>query len=122
MLLKILHEQFSVCKVTDFHEINREEPFIFIGSTDEEKSLVCLTEMVPQNTTEREDGWKAFRVKGVLDFSLIGVLAKISTVLASGDVGILAISTFNTDYILTRSKDFNKAIRLLQNAGFIIEE
>lgn len=63
-----------------FVDLNRE--FCFIGKTDEEKSLVCLTKDVPPNVTEREDGWKAFRIQGILDFSLIGILSKISGLLA----------------------------------------
>ena len=63
--------------------------------------LVCMTEHVPDNVTERDDGWKAFRIEGVLDFSLIGILSKISALLAENEIGIFAISTYNTDYILT---------------------
>ena len=58
---------------------------------------------------------KAFRIEGILDFSLIGILAAISKVLADGGIGIFAISTFNTDYILTKSENFERAIGLLQS-------
>ena len=57
---------FSVCKVTDYTEIDIESPFVFTGRTEQEKSLVCPTTIVPQNTTDREDGWRAFRVCGSL--------------------------------------------------------
>jgi hypothetical protein len=60
----------------------------------------------------------AFRIEGTLDFSLIGILADISKVLAQGKVGIFAISTYNTDYILTKSENFERAICLLQAAGY----
>ena len=46
-----------------------------------------------------------YRIEGVLDFSLIGILAKISTCLAENGIGIFAISTFNTDYILTKAEN-----------------
>ena len=81
--------------------------------TDEEKSLVCLTEDVPDNTIEREDGWKAFRIEGILDFSLIGILSQISALLAENEIGIFAISTYNTDYILVKEKNYLKAKELL---------
>ena len=84
--LKIIEETFSVCKVKDYSEIDLQAAFVFVGSTDEEKSLVCPTRLVPANTTEREDGWRAFRIEGILDFSLIGILAKISTCLAENDI------------------------------------
>jgi len=55
-----------------------------------------------------------------LDFSLIGILSKISGLMAENDIGIFAISTFNTDYILTKSENFSKAIEVLSKAGYRI--
>ena len=121
MILNIIDEEFSVCKVTDYVGVNLSSPYIFIGSTDEEKSLVCPMQLVPDNTIERDDGWKAFRIEGILDFSLIGILAAISKVLADGGIGIFAISTFNTDYVLTKSENFDRAIGLLQSAGYSVK-
>lgn len=121
MKLRIIDTEFSVCKVEDYSEIELGQPFVFTGATDEEKSLVCPTALVPSNTTEREDGWKAFRIEGVLDFSLIGILSKISTLLAENGIGIFAISTFNTDYVLTKTRDFERAIKALESTGYEIE-
>ena len=120
MTLKIIDEIFSICKVKDYGEINLSSPFVFIGSTDEENSLVCPTRLVPGNTVERDDGWRAFRIEGTLDFSLIGILADISKVLADGKVGIFAISKLNTDYILTKSECFEHAIELLKSTGYSV--
>ena len=120
MKLRIIDTEFTVCKVEDYSEIELSQPFVFTGATDEEKSLVCPTALVPSNTTEREDGWKAFRIEGVLDFSLIGILSKISTLLAGNGIGIFAISTFNTDYVLTKTKDFERAIKALESTGYEI--
>lgn len=121
MKLRIIDTEFTVCKVEDYSEIELSQPFVFTGATDEEKSLVCPTTLVPSNTTEREDCWKAFRIEGVLDFSLIGILSKISTLLAENGIGIFAISTFNTDYVLTKTKDFERAIKALESAEYEIE-
>lgn len=82
--------------------MNFKSRYYFIGRSDEENSLVCLTEDVPDNTIIREDGWRAFYIEGVLDFSLVGILSKISTLLAENNIGIFAVSTFNTDYILVK--------------------
>ncbi len=120
MTLKIIDEVFSICKVADYKGMDLASPFIFTGSTDEEKSLVCPIRLVPDNTVERDDGWRAFRIEGTLDFSLIGILATISKILADGGIGIFAISTFNTDYILTKTENFERAIGLLQSAGYTI--
>ena len=69
---------------------------------------------------EHEDGWKAFRIQGILDFSLIGILSKLSTLLAENCIGVFAISTFNTDYILTKKDNYEKAINVLSSAGYKI--
>ena len=120
MNLKVIDIEFSVCKVEDYTQIGLNEEFVFTGHTDEELSLVCPTTLVPDNTTERSDGWKAFRIEGVLDFSLIGILSSISTCLADNAIGIFSISTFNTDYILTKESDLSKAIEVLEQAGYTI--
>ena len=120
MEIKMLTQDFSVCKVRDYSQVDMQSPFFFLGRTDEENSLVCLTEAVPGNVVEREDGWKAFRIQGVLDFSLIGILAKISTILADNGIGIFAISTFQTDYILTKASNFEKAADALRGNGYTI--
>ena len=120
MEIKKLDYDFSVCKVKDYSEINFDSEYCFLGKTDEEHSLVCVTEDVPNNVIERNDNWKAFRVQGVLDFSLIGLLSQISTLLAENQIGICAISTYNTDYILVKGDDYNKALNVLSNAGYEI--
>ena len=86
--------------------------------TDEEISLVCKTDYVPQNTIERDDGWRGFRIQCVLDFSLIGILSKLSAILAENNIGIFAVSTFNTDYILVKAENFEKALKVLSDAGY----
>ena len=67
-----------------------------------------------------DDGWKAFRIQGVLDFSLIGILSKISAVLADNKIGIFAISTYNTDYILVKAENYSKALEVLADEGYQI--
>ena len=77
--IETLDTTFSICKVENYSEVNIEEPFCFIGSTDEEKSLVCPTQQIPAHYLKREDGWRGFRIAGVLDFSLIGIMARKSS-------------------------------------------
>ena len=74
MELKKIDTIFSVCKIQDLSKVNWESKFCFIGKTDEEISLVCPTTDVPSNAIEREDGWRAFRIQGVLDFPWRGFL------------------------------------------------
>ena len=118
--LEPLEIDFSICKVEDYSGIDLQEPFVFTGSTDLEKSIVCPTDIVPKNTISREDGWRAVRICGELDFSLIGILAGITRVLAERRIGIFAISTFSTDYVLTKEVEYEKAIHALKEAGYSI--
>ena len=117
MKLKKLPYTLTVCKLETVEQIDLNAGFYFIGRTDEEISLVCRTECTPARTLEREDGWRGFRIEGTLDFSLIGILSKISAVLAENRIGIFAISTFNTDYILTKAGQFEEALSALREAG-----
>lgn len=122
MEIKKVEHDFSVCKVADYSDVDLCAEYCFTGKTDEENSLVCITKDVPKNTLERDDGWKAFRIQGVLDFSLIGILSKISGLLAENGIGIFAISTFNTDYVLTKKENFQKALNVLNSNGYTIIE
>ena len=121
MKLEVLPQTFSVCKVADYGGVDLGAPFVFTGATDGEKSLVCPTALVPANTIARSDGWRAFRVAGTLDFSLVGILAALSKTLADAGVGIFAISTFDTDYILTKAEDFDRALAVLRAEGHDVE-
>ena len=120
MEIKRIEYNFSVCKVADYSLVKLDSEYSFIGKTDEEKSLVCITEDVPSNVTEREDGWMAFRIQGVLDFSMIGILSEISGILAENKIGIFVISTFNTDYVLTKKENYQRALDVLERAGYKI--
>lgn len=113
-----LGAELSVCKVEDYTKVNLDSELCFVGKTDEENSLVCLTSEIPDNVTDRDDGWKAMRIKGTLDFSLIGILSGISSELAKHAIGIFAISTFNTDYILVKADEFDKSLEILAVKGY----
>ena len=119
MELKKLDYKLTVCKVADISAIDLSTEFFFIGKTDEEISLVCKTEDTPESTIEREDGWKGFRIQGVLDFSLIGILSKITGILADHKIGVFAVSTYNTDYILVKEENFELSLKVLESAGYL---
>ena len=118
MDLKKLEYDLTVCKVKDESAIDLRKDFYFLGKTDEELSLVCKTEDTPSETSERDDGWKGFKIVGILDFSLIGILSKISGILADNKIGIFAVSTYNTDYVLVKKENFDKAMTVLSEAGY----
>jgi len=117
MLIKILPLPFTVAKIPHSAPIPEGE-FVFTGRTDDEYSLLCPTSSVPTDTLVREDGWRGMRIAGQLDFSLIGILAKISAVLAQAKIGIFAVSTFDTDYIFVKEENLPQAEAALLRAGY----
>ena len=120
MELKKLEYNLTVCKVPDLSKADMAAGFFFIGKTDEEISLVCKTEDTPAETLEREDGWKGFRIQGTLDFSLIGILSRLSGILADHGIGIFAVSTYNTDYILVKEENFERSLEVLISEGYTV--
>lgn len=121
MLIQPLVGSFCICKVEDYSGINVGSSFCFIGKTDEECSLVCLTEDVPSNVVERSDGWRGFRIAGQLDFALTGILSRIAMLLAEAKIVIFAVSTFHTDYILVKEEQFDMALDTLARNGYEVE-
>ncbi len=113
MNIRVLKNRFSICKVIDYSLVDLTKEFTFTAGTDEEKSLVCQSEHVPINAITRDNGWRCFRIEGTLDFSLVGILAGISSLLAENSIGIFAISTYNTDYIFTKEENLDEAIKIL---------
>ena len=63
---------------------------------------MCPECFAPQNALVRDDGWRAMRIEGILDFSLVGILAKLAGVLANQQIPVFAVSTYNTDYLLVK--------------------
>lgn len=112
--------EFSVCKVDGSYPVDARRPFTFLSLTDQESSLVCPTERVPENTLKREDGWSLLRVVGPLDFSLIGILARIAAVLAEAGISIFAISTFDTDYLMVKQDTLQTAEKALRAHGYAL--
>lgn len=120
MELKKLPYDLTICKVKSELELNLNNEFYFIGKTDEEISLVCITADAPKNAIERDDGWKCFRIQGSLDFSLTGIISEISSTLAENHIAIFAVSTYNTDYVLVKKESFEKSLELLAQQGYSV--
>ncbi len=120
MKLVTLPQALSVYQVADLKTIDVTQQPLFIGVTDEEISLVSATDHVPADTLNREDDWRGIKIEGVLDFSLVGILAKIASLLADAQISIFAISTYNTDYILIKSDRYDDAVAVLQEGGYTV--
>jgi len=122
MKIKLLEPHFTICKVAQMGAVDWNAPFCFAARTDEECSLVCPEEYAPQNALIRDDGWRAMRIEGVLDFSLVGILAKIAGLLAEHQIPIFAVSTYNTDYLLIKEEKLSAALDALREGGYETEQ
>ena len=120
LTLQVVEGEYSICRLppeTPIPAWATREPFYSATATAEELSVVCRTPHVPSGV-RREDGWNALRVVGPLDFSLTGILAALATPLAENGISIFAVSTFDTDYLLVRGADLQRAVGTLAAAGF----
>lgn len=119
LVLEPLALELSVCKfppdmLLDDGFVNKGG-FLNVTRTEEELSVVCdQTAAAALNPAQVQSGWKAFKVKGPLDFSLTAILSAIAAPLAAEKISIFAISTFDTDYVLVPGKDFEKAGAVLK--------
>ena len=120
MQLEILDNKLKVVKLKANEivpEIVFKQKFYSITKTDEELSIVVEEGInIPSESIEYD--WRAIKIVGTLDFTLIGILSKISTILAQAGISIFAISTYNTDYILLKADKLLKASEILKQSGY----
>ena len=93
--------------------------FYSVTRTPTELSVVCDVARVPSDV-KAEGPWSALAVRGPLDLNMTGVLAGLATPLANAGISIFAVSTYDTDYVLVRSPDMDRAVRILREAGHVV--
>ena len=121
--LAILPERLAICQRSPdepIPEFIARSQFWSITRTDEEISLVLPEELVPGGW-KAEKGWRCFKVLGSLNFNMTGILASLTSCLADAGVSTLAISTYNTDYLLVRESDLEKAKKVLKASGYKVQ-
>lgn len=119
MEISVQEGNYAVGKLQDRRDIGKMIPgdtFCSITVTSEEVSVVCEKNKIPP-CRELQDGFSLLKIEGVLDFSLTGILAGVSDILAQAQIPIFCISTYNTDYILVRNESLEKAVQALQAQG-----
>ena len=117
--LSVLEERLAVCRLDPPAEIPAwatGAPFFSVTRTSDELSIVCPEEHVPPGIT-CERGWRALRFDGPLEFGLVGVLASVAVPLAQSEVSILAVATYDTDYVLVDESLVPVATRALREWG-----
>jgi len=119
LTLSLLGDNYSICRLGPEAEIPPwalAGDFFSITRTKDELSLVCSHELVPPGV-QCEKGWRCIMVEGTLDFSLTGILASLTVALAEAGISIFAISTFDTDYLLVKAENLERAVLKLKEAG-----
>jgi hypothetical protein len=122
--LQVLKGRLSVCRlaaniaIPDWAIGGGE--FVSITRTSDELSVVCSESSAPKDV-KCEHGWRAFKVAGPLDFSLTGITESIAKPLAEAGVSIFAVSTYDTDYVMVKEENLEKAIRALSAAGHVVK-
>ena len=91
-----------------------------IVRSEEELSIVCAEADVPDGVESVERDWRALQLAGPIPFGLTGILASVLNPLAGASIAIFAFSTFDTDYVLVKSLDLERAVEALRGAGHVI--
>jgi len=118
--LAVLEERLAVCRLEPWAEVQpwaTGAPFFCVTRTQDELSIICPEERVPAGIT-CERGWRALKLEGgPFDLGLVGVLASVASPLARCEVGILAVATYDTDYVLVAESQLDLAISALRERG-----
>lgn len=124
LTLSLLTEFFTIHRLNpdaSIPEAALYSPFFAITRTGDELSLV-LPSSVEVKSDRSDPGWACFKVEGPLEFSLVGVLANLATVLANAGIPIFAVSTFDTDYLLVKREQARAAADALTSAGHQVRQ
>jgi|SRR5579884_1653336 hypothetical protein len=122
LTLHTLDGTFAICRLESHTPVPpwaAASAFFSITRTADELSIVCPEESVPEGIP-CERGWRCLRVAGTIPFSVVGVLASLTTPLADAGIIVFAISTFDTDYLFIKAEDLARAVVILREQGHTI--
>jgi len=123
LTLDLLEENFVICRLPPLSSLPSwafTGPFISITKTNDELSIITIDDNRLPKDIQCERNWRCLKLKGPFPFDMTGVLSSVLNPLAKADVGILAISTFDTDYVLIKDKNLQIAIDVLKQNGHIV--
>ena len=122
LTLLVLDDTFAICKLGSKEAIPAWATvgaFFSVTRTADELSVVCSARVVPEGTV-CERNWRCLRVAGAMPFAVVGVLASLTAPLAEAGIGLFAVSTFDTDYLLVKENDFTAAVNALRQYGHTV--
>lgn len=120
--LTLLPDRLAVCRLgpdDDAPAWADTPPLASVTRTAQELSVVCAEQAVPADV-KAERGWRAFRLEGPVPFTTVGVVAGLTKPLAEAGVPVFILSTFDTDYLLVKEANLERARKVLVSAGFLV--
>ena len=120
--LRILEGRFAVTRLEPGASVPDwalSGPFFTVSRTLDELSVLCEESLVPPGLRS-ESGWAGLKLEGPFEFTLTGILAAVLEPLKLAKIGIFAVSTFDTDYVLVKSEHLESAVRALEEAGHTV--
>lgn len=118
MKIKVLEDSYSVLQYEKLPQNLPEKCFLAI--TDDEVSILCKSDLAPENAINCEGEMRGFRIDEELDFSLLGIIARITAILADNDISVFVVSSFKTDYFFVREENLALSMQLLLSSGYEI--
>ena len=121
--LSVVDGIFAVCKLSADATIPAWATaghFFSITRTADELSIVCDQDAIPEGVIG-ERGWRCLRIAGTMPFSVVGVLALLTSPLAEAGISVFAVSTFETDYLFVKAEDLERAVDVLRRRGHSIQ-
>ena len=120
--LIVLHDEFSIIQI----KIDQPVPpavfdcsFYSLTKTNDEISIIVNKDIeIP--FARISSGWRGFKIEGILDFSLVGIIYNIIAPLKENDISVFVTSTYNTDYLFVKESSFEKSVEIFEKTGFII--
>ncbi len=102
--------------------LHAEAAFWSLTRTPDELSVVCAEDDLPPSVDSHvERGWRAFQVEGPLPFTLTGVIAGLTAPLAEAGVPVFVISTYDSDVLLVKTADLDRAREVLSRTCTITD-
>ena len=123
LVLHVLAGEFAIARLAadaPLPDWAHSPVFSATTRTAGELSILCPAAQIPADV-KHERGWRLLKLRGPFAFTETGILAAVLAPLAAERIGILALSTFDTDYVLVKTAELDAAVRTLRDAGHTIE-
>lgn len=117
MILQIIDKDFSIYKVKEVASNILKNEFTFVGTTDNELSVISESQFVPEEVLKVEHGWKCLRIAEDASFEKYGMIAFLANIISAQKTSTLVVGTYDTDYLFIKKEKFQQVVQALKNSG-----